>query len=225
MTSPTRATRLPSASRPRPLRTRARPIESASDPAPTRRPRGAGRGDRRHALPIGPFRDALVGVSPGHNHSPLRRLRRAARLLPALGQPDRSPAAAPVRVYRRVELRADAICTGLQLVNFWQDIALDWAKGRVYLPADDMRFGVSERQIGDGVADERWRRLMAFEVRGRASCCAPDCRSRRRCRCARGSSSRWWSPAACASCGQSTSPRETSSGAPCSSVCAGGTGR
>ena len=60
---------------------------------------------------------------------------------------------------------ADAICTGLQLTNFWQDIAVDWAKGRVYLPADDMaRFGVDERQIAAGLRDERWRRLMAFEV-------------------------------------------------------------
>ncbi|MGH8713327.1 MAG: squalene synthase HpnC [Casimicrobiaceae bacterium] len=61
--------------------------------------------------------------------------------------------------------RADAICTGLQLTNFWQDVAVDWAKGRVYIPAEDMaRFGVAECQIAEGRADERWRRLMAFEV-------------------------------------------------------------
>ena len=51
------------------------------------------------------------------------------------------------------------------LFQDWQDVALDWAKGRVYLPADDMAsFGVSEQQIANGIADERWRRLMAFEV-------------------------------------------------------------
>src|SRR5207237_2601099 len=61
--------------------------------------------------------------------------------------------------------RADAICTGLQLANFWQDIALDWRKGRVYLPGDDMaRFSVTEEQIAAGRCDERWARLMAFEV-------------------------------------------------------------
>ena len=61
--------------------------------------------------------------------------------------------------------RADAICTGLQLANFWQDIALDWRKGRVYLPGDDMaRFAVTEEQIAAGRCDERWARLMAFEV-------------------------------------------------------------
>lgn len=61
--------------------------------------------------------------------------------------------------------RSDAICAGLQLANFWQDIAVDWAKDRVYLPADDMRrFGVSERHIADATCDASWQRLLAFEV-------------------------------------------------------------
>src|SRR5207302_28306 len=60
---------------------------------------------------------------------------------------------------------ADAICTGLQLTNFWQDVALDWRKGRVYLPAEDLaRFGVAESQIAEGRCDPRWSQLMAFEV-------------------------------------------------------------
>lgn len=36
------------------------------------------------------------------------------------------------------ERRADAICTGLQLANFWQDLGLDASRGRVYLPHDDL---------------------------------------------------------------------------------------
>ncbi|HYM48468.1 MAG TPA: squalene synthase HpnC [Burkholderiaceae bacterium] len=61
--------------------------------------------------------------------------------------------------------QSDAICTGLQLANFWQDIALDWRKGRVYLPQQDLlAFNVSEAQIARGGVDENWRRLMAFEV-------------------------------------------------------------
>lgn len=60
---------------------------------------------------------------------------------------------------------ADAICTGLQLTNFWQDIAIDWRKGRVYLPGEDLEgFGVSEAQIGESRCDERWTRLLEFEV-------------------------------------------------------------
>jgi squalene synthase HpnC len=63
-------------------------------------------------------------------------------------------------------LRAsDAICTGLQLTNFWQDIAIDWAKGRVYIPHEDLdRFGVTTAQIAEQRADDRWRALLAFEV-------------------------------------------------------------
>jgi squalene synthase HpnC len=61
--------------------------------------------------------------------------------------------------------RSDAICTGLQLANFWQDVAVDWAKQRVYLPADDMlRFGVTEQHIAQANCDGAWQRLLAFEV-------------------------------------------------------------
>lgn len=61
--------------------------------------------------------------------------------------------------------RSDCICTALQLVNFWQDIALDWRKGRVYLPQADLQhFGVSEAQIADGVCDENWSALLAFQT-------------------------------------------------------------
>jgi phytoene synthase len=43
---------------------------------------------------------------------------------------------------------SDSICTALQLINFWQDIAVDWQKGRVYLPSADLaRFGVTEGHI------------------------------------------------------------------------------
>jgi phytoene synthase len=60
---------------------------------------------------------------------------------------------------------ADGICTALQLINFWQDVAIDWQKGRVYLPQDELaRFGVTEEQIANGIVDERWRALMRFQV-------------------------------------------------------------
>ncbi|MFH2134294.1 MAG: squalene synthase HpnC [Pseudomonadota bacterium] len=60
---------------------------------------------------------------------------------------------------------SDAICTALQLINFWQDVAKDWAIGRVYLPQEDLaRFGVSEAQIAEARCDDNWRALMKFEV-------------------------------------------------------------
>ena len=64
-----------------------------------------------------------------------------------------------------LQLQADAICTGLQLTNFWQDVAIDWRKGRVYLPQQDLvAFNVGEGHIAHGTIDEPWRRLMAFQV-------------------------------------------------------------
>ena len=59
---------------------------------------------------------------------------------------------------------SDAICTALQLINFWQDIAVDWAKGRIYLPIEHLdRFGVTEAHIAEARCDDAWRDLMAFE--------------------------------------------------------------
>ena len=61
--------------------------------------------------------------------------------------------------------QSDAVCSALQLINFWQDVAVDWDKGRIYLPLEDLaRFGVDEAQIGAGIVDDRWRALMRFEV-------------------------------------------------------------
>jgi squalene synthase HpnC len=61
---------------------------------------------------------------------------------------------------------ADKICTGLQLVNFWQDVRRDiLERDRIYLPAESIqRFGVNETQIREGRCDENYRRLVQFEV-------------------------------------------------------------
>jgi len=63
-------------------------------------------------------------------------------------------------------IESDVICTALQMINFWQDVASDWHRGRVYVPLEDLaRFGVSEAQIAEGRCDSAWRALMAFETR------------------------------------------------------------
>ncbi len=60
---------------------------------------------------------------------------------------------------------SDAICTGLQLANFWQDVAVDARKGRIYLPQDDLaRFGVTEQAILEGRGGAAFQRLLAFQV-------------------------------------------------------------
>ena len=61
--------------------------------------------------------------------------------------------------------QSDAVCSALQLINFWQDVAIDIQKGRIYLPLEDLaRFGVSEDDIRAGRDSAAWRQLMRFEV-------------------------------------------------------------
>jgi squalene synthase HpnC len=63
------------------------------------------------------------------------------------------------------QLLSDYTCTALQLANFWQDVTLDWKKGRVYLPLEDLqRFGVGEQQIAESRFTPQFRELMKFEV-------------------------------------------------------------
>lgn len=60
---------------------------------------------------------------------------------------------------------SDAICTGLQLANHWQDVAVDLKKDRTYLPQEDLtRFGVDLRAEAQAPVSDGFRRLMDFEV-------------------------------------------------------------
>lgn len=62
------------------------------------------------------------------------------------------------------QARADDICTALQLTNFWQDLAVDLGKRRVYLPREDMeRYGYSPEDLGRRAVTPAFRELMAFE--------------------------------------------------------------
>jgi len=120
----------------------------------------------RHRLPLEPFHDLLSAfrqdvTTPRYTSATqlLDYCRRSAnpigRLLLHLYD-----AATPVNLES-----SDAICTALQLANFWQDVALDWTKGRIYLPQEDLaRFGVAEAQIGEARCDAAWRALMTFET-------------------------------------------------------------
>ncbi len=60
---------------------------------------------------------------------------------------------------------SDNICSALQIINFLQDIAIDHANGRIYLPQDELaRYGVSEAQLAARDANTTWRHFMAFQV-------------------------------------------------------------
>ena len=64
----------------------------------------------------------------------------------------------------RAEL-SDSICTGLQLANFWQDVARDFDQGRVYLPqADCRRFGYDYEMFARREVNRAFRALAAYEV-------------------------------------------------------------
>jgi squalene synthase HpnC len=60
---------------------------------------------------------------------------------------------------------SDSVCTGLQLANFWQDVARDRLKGRTYIPQADLaRFGVVEADLDRPSATPDFKQLLRFEV-------------------------------------------------------------
>lgn len=121
---------------------------------------------RTHALPLQPLRDLLSAFSQdvtvnryADYDALLDYCRRSAdsvgRLLLALYRVDEPQA---------VEW-SDRICSGLQLANFWQDVAIDWVKGRVYLPQGELaRFGIAESAIAEGGRDGNWPALMRAQT-------------------------------------------------------------
>ena len=69
--------------------------------------------------------------------------------------------------YRDAERQqlSDYTCTALQLANFWQDVAVDYGKGRIYLPLESLaKFGVAESDIAERRATSQFLELMRFEV-------------------------------------------------------------
>ena len=69
--------------------------------------------------------------------------------------------------YRDAERQklSDYTCTALQLANFWQDVADDHSKGRIYLPLEDFaQFGVTEMDIAQRHATPQFLAMMKFEV-------------------------------------------------------------
>jgi phytoene synthase len=60
---------------------------------------------------------------------------------------------------------SDCLCTALQLTNFWQDVARDLERDRIYLPLEDLqRFHYTLDDLRAGNVDDRWRELLKFEI-------------------------------------------------------------
>jgi squalene synthase HpnC len=69
--------------------------------------------------------------------------------------------------YRDAERQqlSDYTCTALQLANFWQDVSVDFRKGRIYLPLEDLRrFAVREEVLRKDENTSAFREMMKFEV-------------------------------------------------------------
>jgi squalene synthase HpnC len=69
--------------------------------------------------------------------------------------------------YRDAERQklSDFTCTALQLANFWQDVSVDYAKGRIYLPLESLRrFGVSGDDLANNRNTSAFCAMMQFEV-------------------------------------------------------------
>lgn len=117
---------------------------------------------RRHRLPVELFEDLLSAFRQDVS------TRRYAAWTDVLDYCRRS--ANPVgRLVLRVagyddavlDERADAICTALQLTNFWQDFGVDWRRGRLYLPIDDRdRAGADERDLDAGHLTLGWHQAL-----------------------------------------------------------------
>jgi squalene synthase HpnC len=121
---------------------------------------------RQHALPIQLFRDLLDAFAQDVVK------KRYADYLELLDYCRRS--ANPVgrlvlHLFGRTELehlaQSDCICSALQLINFWQDVAVDWQKERIYLPLTDLpRFRISEDDIAQNRWSPNWAALMDFQI-------------------------------------------------------------
>jgi squalene synthase HpnC len=65
----------------------------------------------------------------------------------------------------RRQALSDFTCTALQLANFWQDVSRDYAKGRIYLPMEDLQqHGLSEKEISSARNTPAFCGMMRFQV-------------------------------------------------------------
>jgi phytoene/squalene synthetase len=65
----------------------------------------------------------------------------------------------------RLDAWSDDICSALQLTNFWQDLKVDFDRGRIYLPAEELRtHGATEVELASGQLTPAWRGALAAAV-------------------------------------------------------------
>ena len=122
---------------------------------------------REHDLPVQLFRDLLDAFSQDVTK---KRYASYAEVLDYCRRSANPVGRLLLHLFKRTtdpDLRSsDAICSALQLINFWQDVDVDYRHDkRIYLPQDEMaRFGVAETHLRERKADKSWQDLMRFQV-------------------------------------------------------------
>ncbi|MDF0605306.1 squalene synthase HpnC [Neisseriaceae bacterium TC5R-5] len=119
-----------------------------------------------HQLPLQPFYDLL---SAFRQDVLVKRYQSFAELVDYCRRSANPVGRLVLALYGEQDSRslamADGICTALQLINFLQDVAIDWQKDRVYLPqADLQRFRISEEQIAAQDSRGLWPVMMREQI-------------------------------------------------------------
>lgn len=121
---------------------------------------------RQHQIPFQPFHDLLSAFS---QDVVIKRYANRSELIDYCRRSANPVGRLMMHLYGDHDPRhltcADAICTSLQLINFLQDISLDYLNNRIYLPQDELaRFGISEAQIAQGDSGGLWRPFMHQQI-------------------------------------------------------------
>ncbi len=121
---------------------------------------------RQHNLPLGLFHDLLSAFAQDVTRN---RYEDFAQVLDYSRRSANPVGRLLLALYRRASSQhlmwSDDICSSLQIVNFLQDIAIDYAIGRIYMPQDELtQFGITERQIAEHDSGGAWQTFMGFQI-------------------------------------------------------------
>lgn len=121
---------------------------------------------RSHAIPLAPFRDLLSAFAQDVEK---KRYADFGELMDYCRRSANPVGRLMLHLYGDADPRhlaySDAICSSLQLINFLQDIAIDYRKDRIYLPQDELRaFRITEAQIAAGDTRGLWTMMMHKQI-------------------------------------------------------------
>jgi squalene synthase HpnC len=121
---------------------------------------------RAHAIPLAPFRDLLSAFAQDVEK---KRYADFGEVVDYCRRSANPVGRLMLHLYGDRDARnlaySDAICSSLQLINFLQDIAIDYQKDRIYLPQDELAaYHVSEAQIAQGDTRGLWQMMMHKQI-------------------------------------------------------------